>query len=162
MSSTGMGLRADGEAFANRAGTASANLIGASSEGDFRGAAKWAEALCSSPRHHLSDLKNSLRKLSALLEKSSGARKSAPRSSARRTFGRFALSQSACRSHNSRCRSARTWPLTYLASLVARTRQLRTGALCRLSEGDYPGSQQPHDQASAAAWRGHMPAIYQR
>src|SRR6516162_6269249 len=32
--------------------------IGASTEGGFRRAAKWAEALCSSPRHHLSDLKN--------------------------------------------------------------------------------------------------------
>jgi alkanesulfonate monooxygenase SsuD/methylene tetrahydromethanopterin reductase-like flavin-dependent oxidoreductase (luciferase family) len=32
--------------------------IGASTEGGFRRAAKWADALCSSPRHHLSDLKN--------------------------------------------------------------------------------------------------------
>ena len=32
--------------------------IGASTEGGFCRAAKWADALCSSPRHHLSDLKN--------------------------------------------------------------------------------------------------------
>src|SRR3984957_16495110 len=32
--------------------------IGASTEGGFRRAAKWADGLCSSPRHHLSDLKN--------------------------------------------------------------------------------------------------------
>jgi alkanesulfonate monooxygenase SsuD/methylene tetrahydromethanopterin reductase-like flavin-dependent oxidoreductase (luciferase family) len=31
--------------------------IGASTDGGFRRAAKWADALCSSPRHHLNDLK---------------------------------------------------------------------------------------------------------
>ena len=38
------------------------------------------------------------------------------------TFGRFALSQSACRPHSSRCRSGRPWPSVYLASMVARAR----------------------------------------
>jgi hypothetical protein len=42
------------------------------------------------------------------------------------TFGRFALSQFACRSHSSRCLSGRPWPSVYLASVVARARQPRT------------------------------------
>jgi hypothetical protein len=41
------------------------------------------------------------------------------------TFGQLALSQSACRSHSSRCFSGRPWPSVYLASLVPRARQPR-------------------------------------
>ena len=42
------------------------------------------------------------------------------------TFWRFALSQSACRSHSSRCRSGLPWSSVYLASMAARARQPRT------------------------------------
>jgi hypothetical protein len=42
------------------------------------------------------------------------------------TFGRLALSQSACRSHSSRCRSGLPWSSVYLASMAARARQPRT------------------------------------
>jgi hypothetical protein len=42
------------------------------------------------------------------------------------TFGRLALSQTACRSHSSRCLSGRPWPSVYLTSMVARVRQPRT------------------------------------
>ena len=41
------------------------------------------------------------------------------------TFRRFALSQSACRSHSSRCFSGRPWPSVYLAKMLPWVRHPR-------------------------------------